>query len=158
MMWRATSSPSTARRPTSRAHPTTFPDVQTNVVPLHVSMGACNAQEQSDAHCYWEFNYQGTNWVHPLYELPFTGGFPDNFGQAPDTFQDGEIGALQSIVPALGQVVKRTNRRRSVTTPTCRAIPTSLTRTTASMLSANSASVVFRAASPTRYFSMSTKG
>jgi hypothetical protein len=41
-----------------------FPDVQTNVVPLHVSMGACNAQEQSDAHCYWEFNYQGTNWVH----------------------------------------------------------------------------------------------
>src|ERR1700720_850298 len=40
-----------------------FPDVQTNVVPLHVSMGACKAQEQSDAHCYWEFNYQGTNWV-----------------------------------------------------------------------------------------------
>jgi hypothetical protein len=79
-----------------------FPDVQTNVVPLHVSMGACNAQEQSDAHCYWEFNYQGTNWVHPLYELPFTGGFPDNFGQAPDTFQDGEIGALQSIVPGPG--------------------------------------------------------
>src|SRR6201993_2146353 len=65
-------------------------------------MGACNAQEQSDAHCYWEFNYQGTNWVHPLYELPFTGGFPDNFGQAPDTFQDGEIGALQSIVPGPG--------------------------------------------------------
>jgi hypothetical protein len=79
-----------------------FPDVQTNVVPLHVSMGACNAQEQSDAHCYWEFNYQGTNWVHPLYELPFTGGFPDNFGQAPDTFQDGEIGARQSIVPGPG--------------------------------------------------------
>jgi hypothetical protein len=79
-----------------------FPDVQTNVVPLHVSMGACNAQEQSDMHCYWEFNYQGTNWVHPLYELPFTGGFPDNFGQAPDTFQDGEIGALQSIVPGPG--------------------------------------------------------
>ena len=79
-----------------------FPDAQTNVVPLHVSMGACNAQEQSDAHCYWEFNYQGTNWVHPLYELPFTGGFPDNFGQAPDTFQDGEIGAQQSIVPGPG--------------------------------------------------------
>jgi hypothetical protein len=76
-----------------------FPDVQTNVVPLHVSMGAYNSMQQSDAHSYWEFNYQGTNWVHPLYELPFTGGFPDNFGQAPDAFQDGEIGKLQSIVP-----------------------------------------------------------
>jgi hypothetical protein len=28
--------------------------------------------------------------------------FPDNFGQAPDTFQDGEIGKLQSIVPGPG--------------------------------------------------------
>src|SRR5215467_13782322 len=53
-----------------------FPDVQTNVVPLHVSMGTYNAYQQSDAHSYWEFNYLGTNWVHPLYELPFTGGFP----------------------------------------------------------------------------------
>jgi hypothetical protein len=79
-----------------------FPDKQTNVVPLHVSMGAYNSMQQSDAHSYWEFNYQGTNWVHPLYELPFTGGFPDNFGQAPDTFQDGEIGKLQSIVPGPG--------------------------------------------------------
>jgi hypothetical protein len=79
-----------------------FPDQQTNVVPLHVSMGAYNAMQQSDAHSYWEFNYQGTNWVHPLYELPFTGGFPDNFGQAPDAFQDGEIGKLQSIVPGPG--------------------------------------------------------
>jgi hypothetical protein len=79
-----------------------FPDVQTNVVPLHVSMGAYNSMQQSDAHSYWEFNYQGTNWVHPLYELPFTGGFPDNFAQAPDAFQDGEIGKLQSIVPGPG--------------------------------------------------------
>jgi len=76
-----------------------FPDLQTNVVPLHVSMGAYNAMQQSDVHSYWEFNYQGTNWVHPLYELPFTGGFPDDFGKAPDAFEDGEIGALQSIVP-----------------------------------------------------------
>jgi hypothetical protein len=50
----------------------------------------------------WEFNYQGTNWVHPLYELPFTGGFPDNFGEAPDTFEDGEIGKLLSIIPGPG--------------------------------------------------------
>jgi hypothetical protein len=79
-----------------------FPDNQTNVVPLHVSMGAYNSMQQSDAHSYWEFNYQGTNWVHPLYELPFTGGFPDDFGKAPDAFQDGEIGKLQSIVPGPG--------------------------------------------------------
>jgi len=79
-----------------------FPDVQTNVVPIHESMGAYNAMQQSDVHSYWEFNYLGTNWIHPLYELPFTGGFPDNFGQPPDTFEDGEIGALQSIVPGPG--------------------------------------------------------
>src|SRR5947209_5788414 len=79
-----------------------FPDQQTNVVPLHVSMGTYNAMQQSDAHSYWEFNYLGTNWVHPLYELPFTGGFPDALGQAPDAFQDGEIGKLQSIVPGSG--------------------------------------------------------
>src|SRR6476620_1997390 len=79
-----------------------FPQRQTNVVPIHVSMGTYNAMQQSDAHSYWEFNYLGTNWVHPLYELPFTGGFPDDVGHAPDTFQDGEIGKLQSIVPGSG--------------------------------------------------------
>src|SRR4029077_7792494 len=63
-----------------------FPDIQTNLVPLYVSMGAYNAMQQSDVHSYLEFNSQGTNWVHPLYELPFTGGFSDNFGQAADTF------------------------------------------------------------------------
>jgi hypothetical protein len=79
-----------------------FPDRQTNVVSIYESMGAYNAMQQSDVHSYWEFNYLGTNWIHPLYELPFTGGFPDNFGKAPDTFQDGEIGKLQSIVPGSG--------------------------------------------------------
>src|SRR5712672_4682564 len=79
-----------------------FPDKQTNVVPINESMGAYNAFQQSDVHSYWEFNYLGTNWIHPLYELPFTGGFPDNFGQAPDAFQDGEIGKRQSIVPGPG--------------------------------------------------------
>ena len=79
-----------------------FPDVQTNVVPLQESMGAYNAFQQSDVHSYWEFNYLGTNWIHPLYELPFTGGFPDNFGRAAEAFQDGEIGKLQSIVPGPG--------------------------------------------------------
>jgi len=79
-----------------------FPDRQSNVVPLYVSMGTYNALQQSDAHAYWEFNYLGTDWVHPLYELPFTGGFPDDFGRAPDAFQDGEIGEIQSIVPGSG--------------------------------------------------------
>jgi hypothetical protein len=89
----------TPRFPSASDH---FPDRQTNVVPLHVSMGAYNAMQQSDTHSYWEFNYQGTNWVHPLYELPFTGGFPDNFGRTAEAFQDGEIGKLQSIVPGPG--------------------------------------------------------
>jgi hypothetical protein len=71
-----------------------FPDVQTNVVPIQLSMGAYNAMQQSDVHAYWEFNYQ-TNWIHPLYELPFTGGVPG-------TFEAGQIGALQSIVPGSG--------------------------------------------------------
>jgi len=79
-----------------------FPKIQTNVVPIYLSMGAYNSLQQSDAHAYWEFNYLGTNWIHPLYELPFTGGFADSFGEFPDTFEDGEIGALQSIVPGSG--------------------------------------------------------
>jgi len=79
-----------------------FPDRQSNVVPLYVSMGTYNTLQQSDAHAYWEFNYLGTDWVHPLYELPFTGGFPDDFGLAPDAFQDGEIGKNQSLVPGSG--------------------------------------------------------
>jgi hypothetical protein len=78
-----------------------FPNIQTNVVPVQLSMGAYNSLQQSDAHAYWEFNYT-TNWIHPLYELPFTGGFPDRFGAAPDTFADGEIGFLKSIVPGSG--------------------------------------------------------
>ncbi len=71
-----------------------FPGQQTNVVPIQLSMGAWNTLQQSDGHAYWEFNYQ-TNWIHPLYELPFTGGIPG-------TFEAGKIGALQSIIPGSG--------------------------------------------------------
>ena len=71
-----------------------FPDRQTNVVPIQLSMGAWNTLQQSDGHAYWEFNYT-TNWIHPLYELPFTGGVPG-------TFEAGQVGALQSIVPGSG--------------------------------------------------------
>ena len=63
-----------------------FPDRQTNVVPIQLSMGAWNTLQQSDGHAYWEFNYT-TNWIHPLYELPFTGGIPG-------TFEAGQVGAL----------------------------------------------------------------
>jgi hypothetical protein len=76
-----------------------FPDRVANVVPINLSMGAYNALQQADAHNYWEFNYT-TNWIHPLYELPFAGGFPDRFPTQPaDTYRDGEISARQSIVP-----------------------------------------------------------
>ncbi len=127
-----------------------FPDRVTNVVPIQLSMGAYNALQQSDAHSYWEFNYT-TNWIHPLYELPFAGGFPDKFPTQPaDTYQDGEIGRLQSIVP--GDRPGRTDSRRrqstSVTTPIARAIPTSSTPT--SRRSASSGSASFPAGSPTR--------
>jgi hypothetical protein len=71
-----------------------FPDIQSNVVPIFLSMGAYNALQQSDAHSYWEFN-EYTNWVFPLYELPFTGGLAG-------TFEAGKIGARQSIVPGSG--------------------------------------------------------
>jgi hypothetical protein len=76
-----------------------FPHRVSNVVPIQLSMGAYNALQQSDAHSYWEFNYT-TNWIHPLYELPFTGGFPDHRRTQPaDTFEDGEIGRKSSIIP-----------------------------------------------------------
>lgn len=71
-----------------------FPGRQSNVVPIHLSMGAWNTLQQSDGHAYWEFNYT-TNWIHPLYELPFTGGLPG-------TFEAGQLGALQSIIPGSG--------------------------------------------------------
>jgi hypothetical protein len=71
-----------------------FPDVQSNLAPIFVSMGAYNAMQQSDVHSYWEFNYT-TNWVFPLYELPFTGGFPG-------TFESGRLGDIKDTVPGSG--------------------------------------------------------
>ena len=71
-----------------------FPDRQTNLVSFPVSIGTFNAQQQSDIHAYWEFN-PGTDWVFPHYELPFTGGIPG-------TFEAGQVGGLQSIVPGSG--------------------------------------------------------
>src|SRR5262249_49229637 len=71
-----------------------FPDVQSNVVPISLSMGAYNCLQQSDCHSYWEFN-QYTDWVFPLYELPFTGGFADEFAA-------GRLAFLSSVVPGSG--------------------------------------------------------
>src|SRR6476469_4892015 len=70
------------------------PKIQTNVAPIQLSMGGYNCLQQSDCHAYWEFNYQ-TNWIHPLYELPFTGGIPG-------TFVKGLVGAVPSIIPGPG--------------------------------------------------------
>jgi hypothetical protein len=71
-----------------------FPTQQTNLVSVFLSMGAYNSLQQSDAHSYWEFN-QYTDWVFPLYEMPFTGGFGDEFAQR-------KLGFLTSIVPGSG--------------------------------------------------------
>jgi hypothetical protein len=79
------------RFPSEQDH---FPDAQENVLPVMLSMGAYNCLQQSDCHSYWEFN-QYTDWVFPLYELPFTGGFADEFAQ-------GRLGFLSSIVPGSG--------------------------------------------------------
>ncbi|HQR38648.1 MAG TPA: hypothetical protein PLF26_09620 [Blastocatellia bacterium] len=79
------------RMPTANDH---FPDNETNVVSLFLSMGTFNALQQSDAHSYWEFN-QYTNWVFPLYEEPFTGGFQAEFAQ-------GRLGLINSTVPGSG--------------------------------------------------------
>jgi hypothetical protein len=89
----------------------TFPSRQTNVVPIQLTLGAYNGMQQSDVHSYWELNYT-TNWIAPLYELPFTGGFPDDFGKAPDTFQDGEIGVLSSLIPGSGPRGIQNDRRK----------------------------------------------
>ena len=132
-----------------------FPDVQTNVVPIYLSMGAYNSLQQSDAHSYWEFNYLGTNWIHPLYELPFTGGFPDNFGEPPDAFSDGEIGKLP-LFPAPGRGVSKTIPRWSATIPTCRAIRINSTPILTS--SESFASAPFPAGSPRRSFWMYMNG
>jgi hypothetical protein len=78
-----------------------FPSQQTNVVPIQLSMGAYNCLQQSDCHSYWEFNYT-TNWVHPTYELPFTGGLPG-------TFEGGHVGALSSLVPGSGPAGVKNN-------------------------------------------------
>lgn len=78
-----------------------FPSRQTNVVPIQLSMGAYNCLQQSDCHAYWEFNYT-TNWVHPTYELPFTGGIPGSF-------EAGHVGALSSVVPGSGPAGVKNN-------------------------------------------------
>src|SRR5450759_580838 len=83
-----------------------FPDIQTNVVPIQLSMGAYNGMQQMDVHSYWEFNYT-TNWVHPLYELPSTGGFEDEFGRAPDAIHD-VADLCPSIIP--GSPLGRKNK------------------------------------------------
>jgi len=71
-----------------------FPDKQTNLVSVTLSMGAYNCLQQSDCHSYWEFN-QYTNWVYPLYELPSTGGMPG-------AFATGKQYDVSSLIPGSG--------------------------------------------------------
>jgi hypothetical protein len=65
-------------------------------------MGAFNCLQQADCHAYWEFNYT-TNWVHPTYELPFTGGLPGSF-------EAGKVGALSSLIPGSGPAGVKNSR------------------------------------------------
>ncbi len=76
-----------------------IPERQPNTVPHPVSMGAFNAQQQSDVHAYWEFN-RSTNWIFPHYELPFTGGVPGTFaaGLQYNLFTPN----LHSLIPGSG--------------------------------------------------------
>jgi hypothetical protein len=128
-----------------------FPDNQTNVVPINVSMGAYNSMQQSDAHSYWEFNYQGTNRVHPLYELPFTGGFPDNFGKAPEAFKEGEIGALQSIIPGTGPSGERNKPQEVGDNPNLPRDPDKFDSDNGFEAQPNFVNAVFPAVSQTRF-------
>lgn len=80
-----------ARFPKREDH---FPDKQTNLVSVPLSMGAYNCLQQSDCHAYWEFN-EYTNWVFPLYELPSTGGVPG-------TFAAGKQYDVSSLIPGSG--------------------------------------------------------
>lgn len=71
-----------------------FPVIQSNIIPIPVSLGTFNALQQSDVHAYWEFN-PGTNWIFPHYELLFTGG-------TPGSFINRKLGGITSIVPGSG--------------------------------------------------------
>src|SRR5947207_11991514 len=85
-----------------------FPDRQTNVVPVQLSLGAYNAMQPTDVPSYWEFNYT-TNWVHPLYELPFTGGGfprPGENGNMDDE-GGGSASLCPSIIPGSGPAGKK---------------------------------------------------
>ena len=75
-----------------------IPALQPNTVPHPVSMGAFNAQQQSDVHAYWEFN-RSTNWIFPHYELPFTGGVPGTFAAG---LQYNNLRDLRSVIPGSG--------------------------------------------------------
>jgi hypothetical protein len=80
------------RFPSANDH---FPDSQSNLVWFAVSVGTFNGLQVNDAHAYWEFN-PGTDWVFPVYELPFTGvGFPGPFKAEPP-------GGFSSVVPGPG--------------------------------------------------------
>ena len=60
-----------------------FPDDRPTSSRFNCEHGRLQCLQQSGRPCLLGVQLSGTNWIHPLYELPFTGGFPDNFGQAP---------------------------------------------------------------------------
>lgn len=71
-----------------------FPNAQSNLLPVQVSGGAVNSVGETDLHSYHMFN-NSNNWSYPIYELPFTGGLPK-------VFPGNKIGAISSVVPGSG--------------------------------------------------------
>src|SRR5260370_37285152 len=50
-----------------------FPNIQSNLVPLFVSVGTFNGLQVQDTHAYWAIN-SGTDGGFPVYGIPFTVG------------------------------------------------------------------------------------
>ena len=114
-------------------------------------MGAYNALQQSDCTRTGSSTTR-TNWIHPLYELPFTGGIP---GTLRGTARSASCSVDRSRVRA---------RRASRTIPVLYGDNPNAPRDPdrfdgdETTRSASSASASFRAASPTRSSSTSTSG
>jgi hypothetical protein len=81
-----------------------FPSGYDNVLPIQLSLGAHSCLQQSYCHSYWEFN-EYTNWWHPPYELPFTGGIPGIFPR--------KQYALQLLIPGHGPAGQPNNSKRA---------------------------------------------
>jgi len=117
---------------------TAFPTVQSNVVPIHLSMGAYNCLPAGGLPCLIG-NSTTRRTGSTALRAALHRGFPDKIGAPPDAFQDGEIGKLQSIVPGSGPAGVKNKPQVYGDNPNRAARPRSL-RCGRSTLNGNSAS------------------